>query len=332
MGTNTNEIGCILVPLDGSVRSEQAIPYAQAMLRGGGEIVLLNVVPRDESRVEPVRSDWSDDPESTANPRRAAAIGLDLTRDRWQSMSETRIETAVAQGDPRTEILAAAVQFGAGMLVMAGHTRGTLGRVAFGSVTDQVVRSTTLPVLVVRPDDALPERALPIIRRLIVPLDGSDLSAHALDVAVPLARKLHASLHLVNVADFSQCESPALVYGASYAKEIYDDVMESITTNAQTMLDEKKAIAEASGVAVTTEVLYGRASDAIKEKTARGDLIVMASHGRGGFRRLAMGSVTGQVVRAGRAPVVIVPAAGNKADAPFSAKTDEARRERVPTR
>jgi nucleotide-binding universal stress UspA family protein len=330
MNANDRDIDCILVPLDGSARSEQAIPYAQATMRGAGKIVLLNVIPRVDDRVASGSAAPSNGSETATNPRKAASVVLDLARGRWQSVCETQFETAVAAGDPAAEILSAAVQFGAGLIVMAGHTRGTFGRVAFGSVTDQVVRSGTLPVLVVRPDDALAEVALPIIRRIVVPLDGSDLAASALEVAMPVAKSLNASLHLVNVADFSQCESPAMIYGASYAKEVYDDVMESITTNAQTMLADRKAKAELVGLAVTTEVLYGRAPDAIKEKTGRGDLIVMASHGRGGFRRLVMGSVAGQLLRSGRVPVVIVPALSNNDVTPLAMGLGEPKPQQAP--
>jgi nucleotide-binding universal stress UspA family protein len=63
----------------------------------------------------------------------------------------------------------------------------------------------------------------------------------------------------------------------------------------------------ARGVEASVEVWRGAPFSAISETARDGDLIVMASHGRVGFRRWLLGSVAEKLVRSGPVPVMIVP-------------------------
>jgi nucleotide-binding universal stress UspA family protein len=138
----------VLVPLDGSKTAEAILPF---VLEIAGpldvEVTLLRVVvPIPPSAVEGTRELTVEDVEG----RRAEAqayldrLAAEL-RDRG-----VRVQTAVRRGDPAVEIAAAAEELQADLVAMTTHGRSGLGRLLFGSVAEAVLRSTDLPVLMMR--------------------------------------------------------------------------------------------------------------------------------------------------------------------------------------
>jgi nucleotide-binding universal stress UspA family protein len=138
----------ILVPLDGSRTAEAILPF---VLEIAGpldiEVTLLRVVvPIPPSVVEGSRHVVVEDTEA----RRAEAeryldsLAAEL-RDRG-----VRVRTVVRRGDPVTEIASAARELEVDLVAMTTHGRSGLGRLLFGSVAEAVLRSTDLPVLMMR--------------------------------------------------------------------------------------------------------------------------------------------------------------------------------------
>jgi nucleotide-binding universal stress UspA family protein len=143
--------------------------------------------------------------------------------------------------------------------------------------------------------------------RLIVPLDGSDLAERALPQAQELARLTGAPLHLVRVIDLGRLErygsyGLALEYGA--VEKIVEEEEESARAYMQSVVERLKA----EDVAVTSEIRRGLAGRELIAVAEPSDLIVMASHGRGGIARWFLGSVAEEVTRRSRAPVLLVRA------------------------
>jgi nucleotide-binding universal stress UspA family protein len=141
---------------------------------------------------------------------------------------------------------------------------------------------------------------------LLVPIDGSADSARALPVAAELARRTGAQLHLALVHDpsafipFVPGEVSVPVYDAEVEREFRqrDDrlLQEAVTQLAGT------------GVHAVGTLLEGTVVEALVEH-ARGigaDLVVMATHGRGGFSRLRLGSVAAAFLHHTPAPVLLV--------------------------
>ena len=120
----------ILVPLDGSPEALGALPYAVALSGAGATIELLTVI-HDESE------------QSTAESQLQAASQNLVTAD-------AAVRTRTLTGDPAAEIVEAAANGGASMIVMASHGRGALGRLIHGTVADNVARQATVPVMVIR--------------------------------------------------------------------------------------------------------------------------------------------------------------------------------------
>lgn len=142
-----------------------------------------------------------------------------------------------------------------------------------------------------------------MFKRIIIPVDGSECSLRAADVAGSLARELGSQCIV--------CVAVDVVAAAGYAAAAPDLVeawLKTLRDNARSVLEETAARLRAAGTDIKTAVADGNASDAILQfaKEHGGDLIVMGSHGRSGLRRLFLGSVAETVVRSATIPVLIV--------------------------
>ena len=131
---------------------------------------------------------------------------------------------------------------------------------------------------------------------ILVPVDGSDAAADAVDHAAGLAAVHGADLHLVHVV-----EPQAAVDSAGV------DLVSVLEESGQEALDAAEASAAEAGVeTTTTELLRGQAHREIVDYAEANDvdLIVMGTHGRTGLGRLLLGSVAENVVRLSPVPVL----------------------------
>ena len=279
----------ILVPLDGSPEASSALPYAMALATPGTELLLLTVV-RDEGGSEAARAAL----ESIAE--RARVAGHD-------------VRTEVSVGDPGGQILATAASSGAGIIVMASHGRGAVGRLIHGSVADRVAREAPVPTMVVRAQ-ALPPGPIGITR-LVVPLDGSPLAEQSLPFAAATSRWLGTPLFLVRAVSPAELLPPAVGMGEAIPFELYEAAEKELEQEAETYLGDVARRLRDQGLPVATEVLTGAAATAIEEATRPGDVVVLCSHERTGVMRWLLGSVAETLTREDQSPVILVPAAGS---------------------
>ena len=143
----------VLVPLDGSTLAEAALEPAGKLLERGGELVLLGVVefPKDvliagHGRVL-AYIDQQVDARTFATLEWLNGVAHKL-RDQYP---HAVVSTDVRLGCPAENIVAAAVEHGVGLIVMATHGRTGVQRAVLGSVTGQVLRSAGAPLLLVHP-------------------------------------------------------------------------------------------------------------------------------------------------------------------------------------
>jgi nucleotide-binding universal stress UspA family protein len=141
--------------------------------------------------------------------------------------------------------------------------------------------------------------------KILVPIDGSPTAERGLREALALAAPLGAKLVLLNVVD----DYPILLdMGSALA---FEETRRALLKLGEEVLDRARRQAAEADVpceCVLREVTSLRASDAIVDEAAarKCDLIVMGTHGRRGFNRLAMGSDAEIVVRESPVPVLLV--------------------------
>ena len=151
---------------------------------------------------------------------------------------------------------------------------------------------------------------------ILVPLDGSALSEKALAMAQNLARTSDASLHLLQVISlWPELEARHGSGGESITiLEMEQDAARQLialrTARGQQYLEGIAVQLQHAGLQVTTALREGAAAEHIVEyaKAQAIDLIVISTHGRSGFTRFFVGSVTDRVIRTGETPVLVLPA------------------------
>jgi nucleotide-binding universal stress UspA family protein len=278
----------ILVPLDGSPEALGALPYAMALSGAGATIELLTVI-HDASEQG-----------IAENQLQAAAQG--------PGNANVTVRTRILTGDPAAEIVEAAANGGASMIVMASHGRGALGRLLHGAVADDVARQATVPVMVIRKELEGPG---PVgVMRLVLPVDGSTLAEESLPFATTLAQRLGTPILLVRSVDVAELMPPAVGMGEAVPFEVYDETEREMRQDAEQYLQDVAAKLRAGGLNVTAQVLFGPPASAISEVTHAGDLVILVSHERSGIARWLMGSVAEQLVRVDEVPVILVPGIG----------------------
>ncbi len=150
-------------------------------------------------------------------------------------------------------------------------------------------------------------------KTILVPFDGSALSARAVPVAVAIARRTGARLQLAIVHDpsayipFVPGEVAIPVYDAAFVREH--------RMQDQAALDAAVAEITAQGIAASGVLLEGTIVEALVEhaRAADVDLTVMTTHGRSGFERLRLGSVATAYLTRATAPVYLVRGSGSDA-------------------
>lgn len=296
----------VLVALDGSTLAEHALPYAVALHQPGSALVLVTVV----SEPEPVYGLLGDTVTTKEDVAAAYTTMGQAILDAAAKRVDPRVpvQKVVAVGDPAARILDTVPENAVGMIVIASHGRGAIGRLTFGSVADRLARASPVPVLIVRPSAVAEPPASATIRRLVVPLDGSSLAAEALPVAAAIAQRLHLPVLLIRALDVASWLPPApFGPGIGAPVELFDQLSHELQEEAASTLQDARARLEVGGVEAETKIVNGPASQTIAEAAGPTDVIVLTSHGRGGVRRWLLGSVAERLVRTGPAPVLLVP-------------------------
>jgi nucleotide-binding universal stress UspA family protein len=298
----------ILVPLDGSELAEQAIPFARAVARDEGTLIYAQIVPRAEAIHGLTGGTVASASEVGAMFEQTATGDLEAAAQRWKEIAP-HYETVIGVGDPAETILELARQQNCDLIVIASHGRGALGRWTFGSVADRLTRTSDLPVLIIRPQDASVEYGvIPTFGRILLPTDGSALSQSAVDEAAALGKQLGQEVVLVR-SIFPEAElAPTAGFDAVYAPEIYEELSRSLEADARKSLDATAQMVRDEGAEVGILLMHGPAAQTIESVARPDDLIVMTSHGRSGFRRWLIGSVAEKLVRTAPCPVMLVRA------------------------
>jgi nucleotide-binding universal stress UspA family protein len=273
----------IMVPLDGSELAERALPCAERLgVATGATLHLVHVVelaPPLTGPFAPAYVPGSVYDDLVAQDRQHATAYLDKMRERVAA-GGVHVRTEQMVGYAAATLLDYERDAGIDLVVMCSHGRTGLARFALGSVAEHLLRHGTAPVLLVRPfgDPVTLEHAM-------VPLDGSERAEEALRVVDQLARDVVHEVTLLRVIGAAQ-EGPE-------AERYLDEVARRLTQEH---------------LACSRRIAQGDPAETIIDVAGKDKLVVMATRGRSGLARWALGSVADRVAHGGAAAVLLVRA------------------------
>jgi nucleotide-binding universal stress UspA family protein len=289
----------VLLPLDGSPFSEQALPLALALVkRSGGRLELVHVhrasIDEEWEPVTPFRYEGLEQSEREWNghdvKRESEYLSSFITDDAFnvahykvlEGDVVKSLEDEIAESDPD-------------LIVMATHGRS-------GSIADTLVREVHKPIMLIRAHEAA-EQALELgTEHILVPLDGSRMGESVLKHALELAEMDKTRITLLRVVQ------PAYV-GPEFTINVQSDVLlEERVEAAHSYLNELRTELGMEGFLIDTDVVVATsAGNAILDYARNHDvnIICMATHGHSGVKRLLLGSVTDKVLRGTTLPILL---------------------------
>ena len=303
----------LLVPLDGTPEAERSLPYASAFARLlHAHLTLGHITPTtDANRLAQALHIAGG--ERLAAQEAFAPQALTYLQDlRWRcSLPPEEVDTRHISAPTVVEGLLELIEVEDSDLVTAGlRVHSSADHFRLGRVIDSLIRKSSTPMLLIPPAVAA-DNSLFTLRHILVPLDGSALAEEAL---APLQGLLDQT------ASSSSGEPIAvtLLRVAENQSKLQEcqDYLEAL----RVVLMEMPAC---SRVQVRAEVVIGSAPGALVGRIKRGvqgqedagvdagllgpvDLLIMATHGRGGVGRLVLGSVADYVLPRAEVPVLLV--------------------------
>jgi nucleotide-binding universal stress UspA family protein len=285
----------ILVPLDGSENAEMVFPYcADLASKFASTVILVTVSESTTLDIDQLYRTY------LKHAKRKMRQHLKA----WMAPETVTLQSEVLSGDPAREILRIAEDKDAGLILLASRGSSAEGPWLLGHIAAKVLRATEKPVMLIREratQAALEQRKL--LRRILVPLDGSKIGEAALCYAVALAKKTAAEIALLEVFE------PVSTVGATgISCSVRED--ESVRKSLLSYLDHVAEPIKNDGLKVSTTVLFGNAADKIMEYAEKNgiDLIAVSTHGRSGLGRWVFGSVTDKILHTGNVAVLVAHA------------------------
>lgn len=260
----------ILTALDGSRTSESILPYLELLLRNEDADVTL---------ARATMGDGLKEKQEVRSYLKGVATELEA--------KGACIDTAILEGAPAGALVKHAMEGHYDLIVMCTRGKTGLKRLILGSVAEEVLKLSPVPVMVVHPLEK--GAAAPQLRRIAVPLDGSHRSASILPAVADLAKSMEAKISFVTVVSPTKKD---------------DLPVEVVSEN---IFREQKAL-QKRGLEVDIAILYG---DPVAETLGyagrnHADLVAISTHGRSGLDRMRFGSVAAKILRKSELPLLVL--------------------------
>lgn len=315
----------ILVPLDGSSCAERALPVAACIARAThGSILLARALPVSieaswYSMGAPLLMEEALDLELDEAERYLAGVA------RRSELAGIETKTEMLASTPVQSILATSSKQQIDLIVMCSHGTAGFKRWLSGSVTQNVMRHSPIPVLALREKSNISACSYPDTTRplhtftTVVALDGSPRAEEALLPAATLTAAIAApargGLHLTQVvkvpADSNKhgidqtMREQALYEAKYYLRETANHLFEGPVADLDLTITWSVAMGESVAKALVRVAEHGE--DARGVRVFGGyDMLAMATHGRSGIERWVLGSVAEQLLTTTTLPMFVV--------------------------
>jgi nucleotide-binding universal stress UspA family protein len=221
--------------------------------------------------------------------------------------SDADIEVSLEDGPIPDALHAYAKRNKVDLIVMCSHGRGGIARLTLGSVTDSLIRRTTIPVLIVKPHPSyVNSQASAAFKRIVVALDGSSAAEQILPEVVALAKVDESELTLLRIV------VPRTASQKAVANECTPWWDKDVAAAEAYLFRTADKLREA-GFRTRTDVVIGEnVAQSIGDYAAResADLVAIATHGRGGLSRALIGSVADALTRTSHISLLVLRPSG----------------------
>ncbi len=305
----------ILLPLDGSSSAEAALPIACAWAsRAQAALHLVHV--HAPSALAPIHIAGLPVIDEQLHPR---------SREHEQGYLE-RIKMRLATSDPHVSVKTAVVDGshetgrdasiayglahyaeanGCDLIVMTTHGRGGFSRFWLGSVAAALTAIAHQPIVFVRLPPLERDRDAAVVRRMLIPLDGSALAEQIIEPAARLGNLLQSDYTLLHVVEPLIMFGPApFTAGTDLDPEGTQEQVEDARAHLEQVAEPLRALGV--NVQVLVKIAEHPAKAILNVALEHNiDLIAMATHGRSGLSRLVVGSVADKVLRGTELPMLL---------------------------
>ncbi len=289
----------ILVTLDGSDYAEQALPAAESICQAfNARLTLVSVLP-EQPRFRILGRSGAR-PKALDGGRRELRSYLQSVAKRMRPKG-IDVTTSVLTGPVAEAVNQHMEDQAIDMSIICTHGRSGLQRWVLGSVANRLVQLATRPVLIIHPGPSGPP-PVPGFGKLLVTLDGSEYAERVLPM-VRASTKYGSIVLLLRVPEVPEAQR----YG-TMVEEI-EEMRAEAEAEACQYLEGIAAVLRQEGIETRVLVTGSRPAETIIHLAEEEDVdvIMLSSHGQGGFEGMLMGSVPDRVVQQTHRPVLLVP-------------------------
>jgi nucleotide-binding universal stress UspA family protein len=271
----------IIVPLDGSKLSEAALPYAEELAAKMSSYISLLTVFEPKEVIQPKKH--------TAYMDQLVKVTKTHANKYIENTGLKPVEVmkVTLSGDPAETIIKYASKAPYQLIVMASHGRSGLTRWAVGSVADKVVRANmSHAVMLIRASKRRSDiREKRILKKALIPLDGSKMSEEIVSYIVNMASKLEMDITFLKVVSEKN-------------KKHYKDT--------ETYLQRQCSVCREVGINAEYVVGVGSIADQIIDTADKlaFDLVAMSTQNK--TTLWSLGSVAQKVFLGGNTPLLLV--------------------------
>jgi len=298
----------ILVPLDGSQLSECVLPHILAVARSfNAEITLLRMLEKNQAGASAQMFDlvnWQ------INKTRAT-VYLEKTKTRFEEAG-LQAQAVVQEGLEAEGITEYAQNQGMKLIILSSHGRNGLTQWGLSNVTQKIILSAQISLLIVRADKYGPNPAelsseTPLYQRILVPLDGSQRAENVLPVITKLARSQKSMIHIAQIV-----QTPEMARQLPPAPEDIELSKRVVARNlaeAGRYLEQVKSRSTLEGISIQTHLITSdNAAVALHQLVEQEqiDLLTLSAHGYSGNRQWPYGNMVNNFILYGKVPLLIV--------------------------
>ena len=290
----------IIIAVDDSERSEDAVAFGGALARrSGAAVTVAHAYPWHHLTLAGA---------SEANQYLLEESERTIQRVSGSLRDLPALETrSLAESSPARGLQELAEEQEAGLIVVGSSRTGPLGRVLPGSTAERLLHGSPCPVAVVPHGYRTAEqRGFKVIA---CGWDGSPESDAALAAAQELVERMSASLRVIRVV-----EPPAYLTFPPALGVSYEQYGQDARSNVEQALARRMAHLPAE-LEAESELREGFAARELIGVSGAADLLVLGSRGYGPLRAVLLGGVSGKVVAGAGCPVIVVPNGSHRAAA-----------------